>query len=88
MTAPPPNVPDRLVDSVMEAMIMRGFDVYARLRDREGSAVLRVHGDAEWTNKIAVAEAARIAASFPTVAIAVVRKVGTGDLEFRVRGRG
>lgn len=87
MIAPAPNVADSLVDSIMEAMIMRGFEVYARLRNREGSPVLRVRGDIGWTNKLTLSETAQLAQAFPAVTIAVVRKAGTGDLEFTVQGR-
>ena len=79
-----PAVPDRTIDAIMEAMILRGFDVYQRLRNRDGAAVLRARGDIDWTNKLAAAETTRIALSFPNVVIALVRKAGTGDLEFRI----
>lgn len=87
MSAPVQDVPERTIDAVMESMILRGFDVYQRLRNRDGAAVLRARGDADWTDKLAGAETTRIAISFPTVVIALVRKAGTGDLEFTMRTR-
>lgn len=83
-----PTVPDRTIDAIMEVLVLRGFDVYQRLRNRDGAAVLRARGDVDWTNRLAATETTRIAVSFPIVVIALVRKAGTGDLEFRITKRG
>lgn len=82
-TTPALTVPDSVVNDIMEALILRGFDVRGRRRDREGVPLLTAAGD--WTNKLAVEEAAKVGARFPAVVIAVVRKGGTGDLEFSMR---